>query len=104
MRRTVDHPDAQLVRLVMAGAPREWLWQQPEGIGIVHATVGEADMQEAPVTAERLEEMRIQARRVAIVAWWRSGQGAVVRTVLLRVVHMMLRPVWRLRQSAGRIA
>ncbi|MGH7071442.1 MAG: hypothetical protein ACREFO_15700 [Acetobacteraceae bacterium] len=100
-RRMVD-PDVRLVRLVMAGMPKEWLWLQPQELGLDRTGEG---YQIAPASAEgreQMERLRIEAQRVALLLWWRTGRVAAVRTELLGAVQVMLRPIGRHARSDGR--
>lgn len=100
-RRMVD-PDVRLVRLVMAGMPKEWLWLQPGELGLDRTEDG---YQVTPTSAEgreQMERLRIEAQRVALLLWWQTCRVAAMRTELVGAVHMMLRPIGWLVRSGGR--
>lgn len=103
-RARVVHPDVRVARLVMAGGAKEWLWARPEELGLESATEDDRAAWESAASREQLEQMRIKARRAALSLWWRSGPVGTVGFGLARAAQVLLRPVARLRRSAGRTA
>ncbi len=99
-RKGVVHPDVRVARLVMAGAAKEWLWVPPEELGLESATEDDRAAWESAESRERMERMRIEARRAALLLWWTGGRMGTVRIGLFRVVRIVLRPIGRLRRSA----
>ncbi|MGH7190890.1 MAG: hypothetical protein ACREF0_17105 [Acetobacteraceae bacterium] len=94
------HPDVRVARLVMAGAAKEWLWVQPEELGLESAKEDDRAAWESAESRERMERTRIEERRAALLLWWAGGRMGTVRFWLFRVVQIVLRPVGRLRRSA----
>lgn len=94
----------RVARLVMAGAAKEWLWVPPEELGLESAREDDRAAWESAESREQMERMRIEARRAALLLWWRGGPVGAAGIGLMRVVQIVLRPVARLRRSARRPA